>query len=143
MRKLFLLLFACLISSFVNAQGKDAILGEWENPTGEGRIQIFKQDGQYFGKIYWLQEPLTDGIPKEDRNNPDPSKRSRRIKDLIILTGFTYSGKNMWSGGKIYDPKSGKTYNCKMNLKDANRLSIRGYLGISLFGRSETWTRVE
>jgi uncharacterized protein (DUF2147 family) len=48
-----------------------------------------------------------------------------------------------WENGEIYDPKSGKTYSCVMKLESADKLSIRGYMGISLIGRSEVWTRVK
>lgn len=132
-----------LISTFANAQKPDAILGKWQNPTGEGRIEIYKKSDKYFGKIYWLQEPNNDqGTPKIDVKNPDPTKNNRPVKDLEILTNFVYKGKNVWADGQIYDPKSGKTYNSKITLANPNSLHLRGYIGISLFGRSETWTRV-
>ncbi len=131
------------LSVFCYAQAQDAILGKWQNPTGEGRIEIYKRGDMYFGKIYWLQEPNNDqGTPKLDVKNPDPNKQKRPVKDLEILTGFTYKGNNAWADGKIYDPKSGRTYNAKIALKNPNTLFLRGYVGISLFGRSETWKRV-
>lgn len=143
MKKMLILCILILAKVFSYAQDADAILGKWQNPTGEGRIEIFKNGDRYFGKIYWLQEPNNDqGTPKLDVKNPDPAKQSRPVKDLEILTNFVYKGKNVWGEGKIYDPKSGNTYNCKMTLKNQNNLYLRGYIGISLFGRSETWTRV-
>jgi uncharacterized protein (DUF2147 family) len=60
---------------------------------------------------------------------------------MEILSGFTYED-GRWTGGEIYDPKSGKTYSCNMKLK-ANKLEIRGYVGLSLFGRTTTWTRYQ
>lgn len=136
--------FLALICLAALGQENDAVLGKWENPTGEGRIEIFKKGGGYFGKLYWLKEPNNDqGTPKLDVKNPDYLKRSRPVKDLVILTNFSYKGKSLWADGEIYDPKTGKTYQCKMTMKDPNMLSIRGYVGISLLGRSEVWTRVE
>jgi uncharacterized protein (DUF2147 family) len=61
---------------------------------------------------------------------------------MELLKDFTFDGDNVYSGGTVYDPKNGKTYSCKMTL-DGNSLNIRGYIGISLFGRSVTWTRVK
>lgn len=143
MKTIIMIWFFAFISVFASAQDQDAILGKWQNPTGEGRIEIYKKGEKYFGKIYWLQEPNTDqGTPKLDVKNPDPTKNSRPVKDLEILTNFVYKGKNVWADGKIYDPKSGNMYSCKMTLKSPNRLYLRGYIGISLLGRSETWTRV-
>ena len=72
-----------------------------------------------------------------DLHNPNPSLRGRPLCGLNIGTGFTRS-----APGKLYDPTSGKTYKGSMTL-DGARLKLRGYVGISLFGRSETWTRVE
>lgn len=136
--------FLVLIGVSVFAQEKDAILGKWQNPTGEGRIEIFKKGDAYFGKLYWLRDPNNDqGTPKLDVKNPDPSKKNRPVKDLEILTNFHYKGKGLWADGEIYDPKVGKTYHCKMTLKGPDQLSIRGYVGISLLGRSEIWTRVK
>jgi uncharacterized protein (DUF2147 family) len=57
------------------------------------------------------------------------------------MDGFTFSGGTTWDKGRIYDPESGKTYKSKMTLAAPNRLEIRGYVGIPLFGRSTTWTR--
>jgi uncharacterized protein (DUF2147 family) len=143
MKKIVIILVFVIMNVFSYAQGQDAILGKWQNPTGEGRIEIYKKGNKYFGKIYWLQEPNNDqGTPKLDVKNPDPAKQSRQVKDMEILTNIVYKGKNVWSEGKNYDPKSGNTYSCKMTLKSPNSLYLRGYVGLSLFGRSEVWTRV-
>lgn len=132
-----------LFSVSVHAQqGKDDILGVWQNPSAEARIQIVKKADSYFGKIIWLKEPNKDGKPKTDTKNPAASLTSQPILGLEILKDFKYQGNSLWSDGTIYDPKIGKTYSCKMNL-EGNRLAIRGYIGISLLGRTETWTRVK
>jgi uncharacterized protein (DUF2147 family) len=57
-----------------------------------------------------------------------------------LLWGFKYKGANKWEGGKIYDPNNGKTYSCKMTL-EGNTLKVRGFVGISLLGRTTIWTR--
>jgi uncharacterized protein (DUF2147 family) len=75
-----------------------------------------------------------------DGNNPDKAKQSNPIIGLLMLTGFKFDD-DEWTGGDIYDPESGKTYSSYMYLKDKNTLKVRGYLAISLFGRTETWTR--
>ena len=143
MKKSILFCLMVLMGGLLHAQDRDAIVGNWQNPSGEGRIQIFKKGEAYYGKLYWLKEPNENGKPKVDKKNPDKSKKSRPLKDLVILTDFNYAGQGEWSDGQIYDPKSGKTYSCKMTLKDANKLDIRGYVGISLLGRSEIWTRIK
>ncbi|MBC7867421.1 MAG: DUF2147 domain-containing protein [Gloeobacteraceae cyanobacterium ES-bin-316] len=58
-----------------------------------------------------------------------------------MLKNFIFNGKDKWVNGKIYDPSSGKTYSCTMKIEGLNTLEIRGYIGISLFGKTELWTR--
>jgi uncharacterized protein (DUF2147 family) len=123
------------------AQEGDAIIGEWYTGEGKALVKIYKCDDLYCGKIIWLKEPkYDDGTDKIDKNNSDESKRSRKIIGLDIVWGFKYKGKNKWVKGKIYDPDNGKTYSCKMKLVD-NELKMRGYIGISLFGRTTVWTK--
>ena len=136
----FALVFSVLATQ---AQTKDAIVGVWQNPTGEARIQIYKQADSFFGKIIWLKEPTKDGEPKTDSNNPDPSLTSQPIMGLQLLRNFKYKGNNLWEDGTIYDPKSGNTYSCKITAVGNDKIDIRGYIGISLLGRSETWVRVK
>lgn len=142
MNKLCLLFSFVLFSLFAAAQQED-IIGKWQNPSGEGRIEIYKKGDKYFGKLYWLKEPDDEkGQPKKDVQNPDNKLRNRTIQGLEILTDFDKTGQNTWENGKIYDPKSGKTYSCKMTLRSVNELAIRGFVGVSLLGRTETWKRV-
>lgn len=111
------------------------ILGEWTSPQKDSRVLIYKVKNTYYGKIVW-----GSGSATKDEKNPSVSLRNRELIGLVILNDFTYED-GIFSGGTIYDPREGKTYKCKMTLKSDNQLSIRGYIGISLFGRSEIWTK--
>jgi uncharacterized protein (DUF2147 family) len=123
---------------------RNAILGEWLTAGGESRIGIFLADSVTFeGKIVWLRDPLKDGKPVLDDKNPDASLRGREVLGMVLLRGFSYDGDRVWSGGKIYDPKSGNDYSAKMRLIDGGNLDLRGYVLIPLFGRTERWTRPE
>lgn len=136
-----LLLTAISFASF--AQNKDAILGKWVNSTGEAHVDITKRGDKYFGKIVWIKEPKDEkGNVKTDAKNPEASLKSRPILGLEILKDFVFDD-GKWTDGKIYDPKSGKTYSCNMTMKGNDVLNMRGYIGISLIGRSETWKRVK
>jgi uncharacterized protein (DUF2147 family) len=127
----------------VSAQNADAVLGKWLNPSGEGQVEIYKKGDKYFGKLAWIKFPNdANGKPKTDVKNPEESLRTRPELGLELLKNFTFDGDNVYEGGTIYDPKSGKTYSCKMTL-NGKKLKIRGYIGVSLFGRTEEWTRVE
>ena len=132
-----------LLFMFANAiaQEADVIVGEWYTGEGKALVKIYKCDDLYCGKIIWLKEPkYDDGTDKIDKNNPDESKKARKIIGLDIVWGFKYKGKNRCVKGKIYDPDNGKTYSCKMKLVD-NELKMRGYIGISLIGRTTIWTK--
>ena len=138
-RGLFLFVFLFLISKVAGAQA-DPIEHTWYNEAKTGKIQIYKAvDGKFYGKIVWLKEPNRDGKPKLDIENPDKSKRNQPTMGLLILKGFKKTGTNVYDDGTIYDPKNGKTYDSVMKL-NGNKLNVRGYVLISLIGRSETWT---
>jgi uncharacterized protein (DUF2147 family) len=133
-----------VLSSNVQAQIKaDDIAGIWlTNGDEPAKIQIYKSGDKFYGKIIWLKIPLLNsGSPKVDQNNPDKTKRTTPIIGLAMLSGFKFNNDDAWKGGVIYDPQNGKTYSCNISLKDKNTIKVRGYIGISLLGRTETWTR--
>ena len=120
----------------------DAVLGVWKNGSGKGHIQIYKQSGKYYGKIMWLRDATGDGgKPKVDHRNPDPNKRSKPLIGLVMMRDFKYED-GEWTDGYIYNPSDGKEYKAFMKLRDDNTLSVRGYVGISWIGKTDTWTRV-
>jgi uncharacterized protein (DUF2147 family) len=139
------ILFASvLISSPGFAQGNaDAALGTWHTEDQKSKVEIYKIGGKYFGKIVSVKRTNNDGTPLLDTKNPEEKLRSRKITGIIIMKDFAYAGDNFWEDGKIYDPDNGKTYSCKMTLANKNQLDVRGYIGISLMGRTTTWNRVE
>ena len=124
------------------ALGARDILGTWLTADGKAHVEIYLCGDLYCGKIVWLSEPLENGQPKRDKENPDAALRDRPIIGLILMRDFSYEGDGTWSGGKVYDPESGDEYQGKMSLKDAGTLDLRGYVLLPLFGRTETWTRV-
>lgn len=149
MKKHILLLAGILLSSFTffaSAQGvqSDDIVGLWETGSGKARVNIIKSGNYYYGRIVWLKEPLNEeGKPKLDKNNPDESKRNTPLLGYRMLSSFEYKGDNLWEDGTIYDPESGSTYNCIINMEDKNTMNIRGFIGIAAFGRTDVWKRLE
>jgi uncharacterized protein (DUF2147 family) len=131
------------------AASADSILGIWNNEEKDAKIEIFKCAEKYCGKIVWLKMPSypadsKDGVPgtqKIDLNNSNIALRARPILGLEIAHDFIYNGDNKWLNGTIYDPKNGKTYSGKMILVLPDQLDLRGFIGISLIGRTTTWTR--
>jgi uncharacterized protein (DUF2147 family) len=146
-----LLSYAGLLSVFLPGlvwAGADEILGVWNTAHGHSHVEVYKCTDRYCGRIVWLKEPQYPaddargmaGQPKVDRDNPDPALRNRPLAGLEILRDFRYDD-GEWNNGTIYDPENGKTYSCKITLGDDGILKVRGYIGISLFGRTTEWTR--
>lgn len=121
----------------------DQIIGCWMTFGNTAKVQIYKLNDKYFGKIIWADEMYeADGKTlKTDSKNENPKMRKRTIKNLELLSNFIYKD-DMWTEGTVYDPKNGSTYRCKIKL-NGTKLEIRGYIGISLFGRTEIWNKVE
>ncbi len=124
--------------AYAQAVTKDAVLGEWLSEKKDGKVLIYKQGEKYFGKISWGK----DGHERKDVNNPDEKLKTQPIVGSVILKDFEFTGK-YWEDGTIYDPNNGKTYSCTIKMKKPNELEIRGYIGISLLGRTTIWTRAK
>lgn len=145
MKKICMSLFLLFgLLSFASAQqGTEAPLGIWTNESQEARFEIYKCGDKLCGKIVWLREPNRDGKPKTDTKNPDPKLRDRPLVGLVFMKGFEYDEKGKWDDGTIYDPQNGKTYSCFMQVLGKDKLEVKGYIGISVIGRSQIWTRVK
>ena len=133
-------LSSILFSTLAWAEKTD-VEGRWLTQEGDGWITIQIVGDSLEGSVAGSPDPKQREEREFDDRNPDPNLRTRRLDGLTIMTGFEYEGEGHWSGGTVYDPNSGKTYKCTVKQLDANTLKIRGFIGISLFGRSETWTR--
>ena len=142
MLKKFFLLSFILFTSFLNAQKDSDIEGTWIPGSGKANVRIYKSGDHYYGAIISLKEPI-DSVthkPKVDKNNPDKSKRNTPLMGYLLLKNFIYDD-GIWKDGTIYDPENGKTYSCKITMKDKNTLDVRGFIGISLIGRTDVWKR--
>ena len=143
--------FSFVFANTLRAQNKaDKIVGYYltfDDDTGaeKSQVQIYKDsNGKYYGKIVWLKEPLKNGKPKVDDKNPDVKLQSRATMGLEILKGFKFDNSSEeWNGGSIYNPASGKTYNCYIHFESATKLKIRGFIGASWMGLGKTayWTK--
>ncbi len=140
----YLLLFSIVLVPFLS-YGQTELHDIWWTPNKDGKIKMYlAKDGKTYGKIIWLSESHDEeNIPKVDKQNPNPELRDKPLIGLILFKHFDYGGDNKWVDGEVYDPQSGKTYSCQMTLVSQNQLEVRGYLGLPMFGRTETFTRVE
>ena len=132
-----------LISCAVIAENSmGSIEGIWLSADGTGWIEIEVGPDGPIGRIAGSPDDPDKERPSDvDELNPDPALRQRPLMGLTIMEGFTAGGDGKWKNGKIYDPNSGKTYKCKLTQIDSDTLELRGYIGISLLGRTEKWTR--
>lgn len=146
-KTLFSTVLLCILLpllSISSSDDADKIIGKWLVGSGKAHIQIYKYGEKYAGKIVWLRDPLNEkGEPKMDKNNPDPAKRTNKLMGNVNMLGFEYAGNKTWKEGTIYDSENGKTYSCNLKLVDDNTLEVRGYIGISMIGRTDTWKRVK
>ena len=118
-------------------------VGIWKNLDDEdGRekshIEIYEQNGKLRGKVIKL-------LPAATITHCDKCSGENKGKSLVgmdILWDLKKSGK-VWDGGEILDPKKGKVYDCKIEPDDTEKLKVRGFVGVSLFGRTQTWYKVK
>lgn len=120
-------------------------LGIWYDDSGQGAVEIYicqENANRLCGRIIWLKDPLNaEGVPKHDRYNPDPANQGRPICGLPMVWGLALKSDGTFDDGKIYDPKTGKTYSVALQLADTDKLKVTGYLGVKMLGKSFVWTR--
>ena len=141
MKKLFVgMMF--MLAPLCAALAQD-VVGKWKLEDGSAIVEVYKQGDVFNGKIVWLQHPTeADGSPAVDNNNPDAKLRTRKLIGLNMLSGLKKTG-DEYSGGTIYDPGNGKTYNCSMKV-EGDILKVRGSLDKrGLLGRTMDWFRVK
>ncbi|HZL26411.1 MAG TPA: DUF2147 domain-containing protein [Acidobacteriaceae bacterium] len=132
-------ILALVILFFASAaQAQTGILGDWRDPTGSV-IEIFHCGTDVCARMVAISKTAPTQF---DEKNPDPAARKHSLCGLQIGYGFHLTDPSHADSGKLYDPKSGKTYRGAMTA-DGNQLHLRGYVGIKIFGRSETWTRTD
>jgi len=147
------LFFSALISialncSFVSSTfaNENSVNGPWktiDDETGAAKsiVNITEEDGKLVGKISQLfRKPDEDQDPKCDKCSGD--KKDKPMIGMTILWDMKKNGDKKWDSGSILNPKEGKTYSCKLELiEGGKKLKVRGFLGFSLFGRTQVWER--
>ncbi|HBN22850.1 MAG TPA: DUF2147 domain-containing protein [Holosporales bacterium] len=138
-------------SSTYAQESSTGVQGVWqtekkedENRTAHVQISNCEDNPQQLcGKIIALEEPIdpNTGKPKLDKKNPDETLRARPIMGVLMLKGFNKEDENTYTGGTIYSPRTGKTYDSKLELVNGDTLEVTGY--ILFFWKTQTWTRVK
>jgi len=138
-----LLAAALLASSAALAQASPS--GLWktiDDSTGKprGLVEITEKDGVYSGRV--IKSFVDSDGKSKVCNKCTDARKDQPIIGMTILTGLRKTGDNEWGGGEILDPENGKVYKSKMSLaEDGKKLNVRGFIGISLLGRTQTWER--
>jgi len=130
-------LFVLLFSLFT-AHAADPVEGKWEKSDKQGQILIKVEKGKLSGYLIGVK----DKKRTHDTNNPNSKLRKRKLIGLKIISGFTKGSDGKWSGGSVYDSSKGKTYKGKIWIEGGS-LMMRGYVGVSMLGKTAQWNRMK
>ena len=137
---ILLVILLGLTSAYGQAETKQAFEGVWVSVDDvsnqrKSEISLYVEGGKLYGQIARL-------LLEEDKGKQcvacKGDLKNKSIEGLTIIEGLEWDG-TAWTGGKILDPANGKQYSCTLTLEDDQTLKVRGYLGISLLGRTQTW----
>ncbi|MFV8373104.1 DUF2147 domain-containing protein [Flavobacterium sp. LB2P74] len=133
-----------LFISIVFYSQNHTVIGKWrtiDDQSGKAKaiVEIYERSGKIYGKIIDIfdaekKKNLCVHCPGDEKNKP--------VLGLVVIKGLTKNG-NEYNSGKILDPTSGKLYKCFLTLEGNDKLKVRGYIGVPLFGRTQTWIRVK
>lgn len=148
MKRIMSGLLTITIGTFLSTAALAASLNgsQWQTvdeKTSEKKaiVLLTEKSGQVSGKIIKVLNPAD---AKEKCTKCSGALKNQPIQGLNFLTGFKANGKNKWTDGKLVDPESGKVYSGKLTLSDNGQsLELRGYVGVPIFGRTQTWTRIK
>lgn len=136
--QIFLLL---LVSQVAFSQ---SILGKWktiDDETGveKGVVEIYEKGGLIYARIVEIFEPQ---FKKQKCSLCCCEQKDEPLLGLVIIKGLKKDD-DEYNGGNVLDPKNGKHYKCYIKLEEKDKLKVRGYLGVSIFGRTQYWYRVK
>lgn len=141
------LLFPALLAAAPVLADDSTPVGKWktiDDASGKPKsiVAIWEEGGKLYGKVDTLLDPKPDD-PNPVCKKCDDERKDKPILGMQILWGLTRDGEK-WSGGKILDPDNGKSYRCILTLTDGGKkLQVRGFIGMALLGRTQTWLREE
>jgi uncharacterized protein (DUF2147 family) len=131
---------AALTLTAAPALAADPVHGEWLTQSGTAKVKLAPCGGnaeRLCGNVSWVKNPAE--ARATDVNNPDAKLKTRPIMGLPMLWGFKPAGPGKWTGGKIYDPQSGKTYDSKVSVNPNGTLKVEGCVAIVCQG--QTWRK--
>ncbi len=124
------------IAMLAQSQAADRILGTWNTPNGESKIEMSRCAEAYCGTIKALAKSSAT-----DEHNADASRRSRSLLGLQILKGFRFDAPDTWTGGTLYAPERGRDFTPKLVLTGRDTLEVRVAVGV--VRKTVVWTRAK
>ena len=139
------LLLAAMLTLAAGRAGaaSDGVVGQWLNQDGAGKVAIspcHDAPARICGAITWLKEPTEDGRPVHDLHNPNPSLRNRPVVGVLVIRDMKPDGPGRWTGGKLYDPETGHSYDGKLRAR-GGKLDVTGC--VAFFCQTQVWTRAD
>lgn len=143
---LIVILLMVSIASFAQKLPADKIIGVWQSIDSDTQLkfEFYKSGDKYFGKLLFASNMYeADGKTiKKDFKNPDKKLRNRSRYGITNITNLTYD-EGEYTGGNLYNPEEGSNYRVKAKLKNENEMEFRGYIGISLLGKTMKFKKVK
>lgn len=132
------------VMAFIFSGHSQTALGKWktiDDETGKAKsvVEIYESNGKIYGKVVEIFDKMKEG---KLCDKCEGAKKNKPIMGMVILEGLSKKGSS-WEGGTILDPNSGKIYKCTISLENKDKLKLRGYVGISLLGRTQFWERIK
>lgn len=138
--KSFLTIVSIVSFAAIAEATTDTPVGYWRTEEGKAKVQVYECGSHAIcGKIIELKEPIN---PATNKPKVDPD--GKPMISMEIMKNFKHTAGQEWDGGTIYDPKEGKEYSATFELQEGgNTMNLRGYVLISLIGKTQTWTRID
>lgn len=141
----FYILLLIFIPLYITSEGQHKnfdITGIWLTPENRSAIKIYKTGNYYEGKIIWEKETFDKkGNQNKDIYNPNSKLRNRLLHGLVIMTNISFDKNSKKGKGKIYNLENVKIFKINLELISNNTPEVRGYIRISLIGRTYVWKR--
>jgi uncharacterized protein (DUF2147 family) len=143
-----LCVFALVLFTLISGAGAQQLTPKLQNAVGHwqaysdgkpgGQVETYLQNGQLFGRVTKVRPSRT---PKDVCDKCSGEYKNQLILGMVLLRNFHPDGED-WVGGTVVDPENGKEYKGKIWTEGNDKLHLRGYIGISLLGRTEAWVRI-
>ena len=129
-----------ILNSNAQTSKADQILGDWISPEKDVIVHVYKEKEHYFGKIVWFKK--YNNNVNIDAIDDSKGLIEEKWMNTIVMRDFVFAD-NEWTDGKIFQLKTGKTYDAFIRMKDANSLRLTGYIFLPIFSESVTFTKYQ